>query len=303
MQYHSACLVLLLSAALPLHTLAQAGATNAPEKAVAQPQPAFPVSERSRDREGWVLVDLEIDGNGLVTESRVRESSGSDAFDEAALATLRDWRYGPSSESSSSVLVSFVYERTNPLLRRSFTSRYRKIHKAVDNGDIEQARELLDKARRDRNISSFELAYSYIAEGYIAAGQGDRSEQLNCFRKAMLSNGRWVGDEKYGKLLYATIVLEIQERDYPSALRDYTLLIEAAPGSAAARDLEEVMRQIRPMVENDDSAAPPFMFADLEVVVKTERDGFARNFDNVGPNGSGEIEEREFQRVRERQGQ
>ncbi len=290
-------LALFLSALLPMPALAESAAVEAPAPAVSQPTPVFPVSERNRDRQGWVLVDLEIDELGLVSGSNIRNSSGSDAFDEAALKALDEWRYAPSEQTSRTVLVSFVYSKSNPTLRRNFTSRYKKIHKAVDAGDLDKARRTLRKIRQDKNLSAFELAYSFIAEGRIAAASGDRREQLRCFRLAMLNDGHWVASDTYQDLLYAAVVLEIQEEDYGSALRDFSLLSESAPGRDATKDLENVIQEIRSFVENSESEALPFTFADQEIMVETRRPDWAREQADSRPRqGDNSIEEREFQR-------
>ena len=281
--------------------LAQNEGNNILAQAVAQPKPLFPASERSRHREGWVLVDLTINTEGLISESSVRDSSRSDAFKEAVLTAVRKWQFHPAKENRLTVLVNFVYERPYPRLRRSFIRRYEQIHTAIDNGDLGEAEKILAKIRKSRKVTTFELAYSYIAEGRIAAAQGDSIEQLRCFRKAMLNKGRWVGNNTYRNLLYAAVVLGIQEEDYASALRDYALLTESASGRKTAEDIEDTIHVISTMVENDNSVVPPFMAADLKIDVERERLHRARSSNYNWTRQSNSIAEREYQRMREYQ--
>lgn len=282
--------------------LAQSEVNNTLAQAIAQPKPQFPASERSRYREGWVFVDFTINADGSISESNVRDSSGSDAFNKAALTAVRKWHFHPAKETRLTVLVNFVYERAYPRFRRSFISRYKKIHTAIDNGDLGEADKILARIRKSRRMTAFELAYSYIAEGRIAAERGDSVEQLRCFRKAMLNKGRWVGDDNtYRNLLYAAVVLEIQKEDYASALRDYALLTESASGRKTAENLEDTIHVISTMVENDNSAAPPFMVADLKIDVERERLHKERYSESDWTRQSNSIEEREYQRMKEYQ--
>lgn len=172
-----------------------------------------------------------------------------------------------------------------------------KIHAAIDNGDLREADKILATLRKNRKTTAFGLAYSYIAEVRIAAERGDSVEQLRCFRKAMLNEGRWVGNNTYRNLLYAAVVLEIQQEDYASALRDYALLTESASGRKTAENLEDAIHVISTMVENDNSVAPPFMVADLIIDVERERLYKARSSHSDWRRQSNGLNEREYQRM------
>ena len=52
-----ATLTVALGAALPAHALAQESLLPTPVEATSQAVPLFPSRERSRGREGWVLVE------------------------------------------------------------------------------------------------------------------------------------------------------------------------------------------------------------------------------------------------------
>jgi hypothetical protein len=128
----------------------------------------------------------------------------------------------------------------------------------------------IEAIRIDNNLSAFELAYSFITEGRIAGERGDKVEQLRCFRRAMLNQGRWLKRENYLKLLYATVVLEMQQQDFASALRDYELLTETPTGRKIAVDLEEPIQAVRALVESNDNIPPPYMVANMEMSIEHE---------------------------------
>lgn len=293
-----------LGAALPIHAPAQDSFLPTPIRATTQPLPLFPLRELNRGHEGWVLIDLAVSDEGVVGDARIVESSGSKAFDEVALETLQKWRFDPASRKTiCRVLVNFEFHRTYPRLSRRFLSRYKSAHEAIDNGDLEKAQDLVDKMRHDSKLTVFELAYTNIAAGHVAAERGERAEQLKYFRRAMLNEGRWLENRTYRYLLYAAVVLEIQEEDFASALRDYALLTETSTGREIAADLDEPIRLVRSIIDGDSSVTPPFMVADMEVSVRRERPNQRGNTLGRRDYSGSSIAEREYQRMQKPQKQ
>jgi TonB family protein len=209
-----------------------------------------------------------VNEDGVVVDPSIEDSSRSEDFNEAALNAVRDWRYEPGEEYKSNVLLTFVYDRKPIYLSKKFFSRNAKVHKSIDNGDLDDAQERIEEIRNNDDLTAVELAYSFIAEGRIAAARGDQVEQLRCFRRAMINQGHWLERKSYLNLLYATIVLEIQQQDFTSALRDYVFLTETKAGRKIAANLEEPIQAIRALVESDSNIAPPYMVANVEMSIK-----------------------------------
>ena len=114
-------LVFVPCAVLATVSLAQTDTTGDHVKFIAQPMPKFPMSERSR--EGWVVLDSTIDDNGIVVNLNIKDSSGSDAFNEAALSAVRDWRFESGQGQHLTVLLNFVFDRRQVHLSRQFFSK------------------------------------------------------------------------------------------------------------------------------------------------------------------------------------
>lgn len=57
------------------------------------PQPNYPEASRSRGEQGEVLLKVEVLANGRVGQLEVDKSSGYARLDEAALRTVRNWRF------------------------------------------------------------------------------------------------------------------------------------------------------------------------------------------------------------------
>ena len=177
-------------------------------EAFPQPKPEFPTSERMKSNEGWVAVSHLVGRSGLVSDAWVSESSGNDAFEAAALDAVSTWRYPPGNEREESVLINFVFERQIVTLSRRFISLNEKIHTAIEDGNLDEAQQLLHELRANEELSPYEMAYSHLTEGRLAGAQGEPAGQLRHFRKAMLADGRWLARDNYLASLRAAIILE-----------------------------------------------------------------------------------------------
>lgn len=237
---------------------------------VEQPMPDFPKSELTRGREGWVLLRFAVLEDGTVFSPVVEASSGSEAFNDAATKAVSRWRYIPGQAQTETAILHFVYERKQQYVSKKFFARDRKVHAAIDKGKLDEAQERIDEMRSRDDLTAVELSYTHVAEGRIYEARGNKEGQLDHFRKAMINNGRWLSRNDYLKLLHASVILELQLRDYSSALRDYGILTETDVGRKLASDIEEPMRRIASAVENGAELPPPYAPAELEVFIVRE---------------------------------
>jgi len=264
-------LILALFAILAASALAHAETASSSENLIKQPMPEFPQSELRRAREGWVLVNYSRSDDGSVVNPSIADSSRSEAFNKAALKAVQDWRYEPGEHQEQSALLNFVYDRPHTYVDKKFFYRDGKIHSLIDSDKLEEAQEEIDRVRGSRDLTAIELAYTQIAEARIAGKRGDRAAQLQCFRKAMLNDGRWLSRDTYLKLLRAAVLLEIDQDDLASAVRDYELLTETGAGRELAADLEEPIQAIRARIASGEIAASPHRVAHNIVSVSHER--------------------------------
>jgi len=68
--------------------------------------PEYPASEKAGKLEGEVVVALRIDATGGVQEAHV-EKSLAPAFDEAAVAAVRQWRFEPARRGGQPVAADY----------------------------------------------------------------------------------------------------------------------------------------------------------------------------------------------------
>lgn len=68
----------------------------------------YPSSARQRGIEGYVTLRLDFDARGGLTNSAVASSDPPGVFDQAAMQTIRMWRFSPATFQGSAVPVNGV---------------------------------------------------------------------------------------------------------------------------------------------------------------------------------------------------
>lgn len=80
------------------------------------PRPSYPSISRRMGEQGKVLLRVLVDENGLPQQIEIKQSSGFDRLDKAALASVKQWRFVPGKRGGVAqpmwtiVPVNFVLE-------------------------------------------------------------------------------------------------------------------------------------------------------------------------------------------------
>jgi protein TonB len=65
------------------------------------PKPAYPPLAFKMRIEGKVLLDVEVAETGLVSELRLRQSSGNQMLDQSAIDAVKKWRFVPTNKDGA----------------------------------------------------------------------------------------------------------------------------------------------------------------------------------------------------------
>lgn len=76
---------------------------SAPVKDPTNPRPVYPDLARKRNQEGIARIRCQVNAGGMVTDASLAQSSGHKLLDEAALKTVRKWRFKPAMSNGTAV--------------------------------------------------------------------------------------------------------------------------------------------------------------------------------------------------------
>jgi len=81
------------------------------------PSPSYPAFSRKLGEQGKVLLDVYVNKDGLVDQANISKSSGFSRLDNAALNTVKNWRFVPAKKNGNiegswvQVPINFVLEK------------------------------------------------------------------------------------------------------------------------------------------------------------------------------------------------
>lgn len=67
------------------------------------PEPEYPLAARRRGQEGLVLLNVTVSGAGRATEISLKQSTGYELLDQAAIKAVREWEFEPARIGSVGV--------------------------------------------------------------------------------------------------------------------------------------------------------------------------------------------------------
>lgn len=224
-------------------------------KPVQRTPPRYPPYELEDGRQGWVDLNFVVTKEGEVIEPVIEASSGSRAFERAAIRTVENWRYEPAllngepvQQCKTAVRISFTVEGAEAGVSRGFYRKYKRIGKALDRGEVDSASAELDNALQSKGLSLSELSWLWALKSRIAEIQGDREMQLVAVRRALAIPSGFVPDQQRAGLLTTHIALAILKSNFAEALDAYSEL--KAIDGADTSELDPVIRHIQSLVDS-----------------------------------------------------
>ena len=138
-----------------------------PPSFVDRAAPAYPIISAERGREGWVAVDFMVDPSGTPYEVVVRDSSGDTYMESSSIRAIQQSTFSPALLNGEAVHSSYSNRYAFNLVRPSqlqySNPQYQLFHAAIDEANIEEARDLLNDMNRNQVFHN-----SMVAQGQYA---------------------------------------------------------------------------------------------------------------------------------------
>jgi TonB family protein len=229
-------------------------------------EPRYPEEAMQRGREGWVIVSYIVAEDGNVIEPMIEDSTGDAAFEDAALAAVRRWRYEPATangapveQSMTRARIVFALQGAEPGVSREFRRNLDQIEAALAAGDLTRVEQILmelEFATR-RNLTE-DAWYSWSKFVYLdASGSADTDAKIESLRRALGYVVDYLAPDTFVAAAQQLYALEVKSFDLGGArttyarLRDSSTAKKSANYAQALAALEPSYRQI-----NDLIAAP-----------------------------------------------
>lgn len=81
---------------------------NAEASELNNPAPAYPQASRRMGEKGTVTLEILVKANGTVGDIKVKKSTGFKRLDDAAVRTIRRWKFHPATQAG--VAIDYWYE-------------------------------------------------------------------------------------------------------------------------------------------------------------------------------------------------
>jgi TonB family protein len=190
---------------------------------------AYPSEEEKSGREGWVELNMMIDPKGKPYEVMVADSSGSRAFEKAAVKWLQEMSFEPARrgetpiDSSYMLKMKFAIRDLAKGASEEFVSVYRSFSKAVQAGDRVKADVLFGRLHAE---NLYESSFENFGKFFYHKQWGTPADQLRDLRLAIAGERRpeYLPKDAFTTALYAMFGLEAAASDFGSALATWRIL-------------------------------------------------------------------------------
>lgn len=187
-----ACLFAIAAAfATPLALADESAQHRISAKPIERSAPRYPVHELRRNQQGWVVLNYVVTDDGRVVEPVVAQSSGSRAFEDAAMYTVKTWRFEPArlngepvQPCKTKVRIALAMKGAEAKVSWPFYAKYRKMENTLDESDVDDATAALHTASASEGLSLAEMSWLWAFQARLAGIEGDRAPQLAALRRA-----------------------------------------------------------------------------------------------------------------------
>ena len=233
--------------------------TTVRAKVIARTPPAYPRFELQAGKEAWVHVAYCIDESGKPQNITVLDSVGGHKFDRAASKTVEKWKFEPalvdgtpSWQSGNQAYISFAIEDNEKGASRYFVKRFRTISRFLNEGELEEADKRFHQLLDNYDLSLYELTKLWEQRVRYESLKGDMHKLDIALHRATASDGRWIDNASYIRLLKIRVRVEANIGQFHAAKRVFnTLIAVAGEGSEEVASLRPLINEVQNLIDSD----------------------------------------------------
>lgn len=215
----------------------------------------YPALTAIKGEEGWVVLNLCITPEGEVADPIVKDSSGVEVFERAALEGIRKkGKFQPATVQGEPVhqcmdytVIYVVPGQTGA--RTSFLRSYRKLQSLIQEGDLDGAEERLEELGKG-TWTLYESSWIQMARASLAQQRGELGKAAAHLRSALMGKGSYLDDSRaYRMAIKNLFQLQLATRQYRTALGTWAEIEELGLQSGSTQ-LEALAAELHDLVDS-----------------------------------------------------
>lgn len=230
-------------------------------KGIELAQPAYPKSKQRVGAEGWVNVSLMVDPTGNPYEITVSDSTGTEAFERAAVRAIENSTFQPATlngqpiDAGHHLKVKFELEGGQPGARPRFISVYQTLNTAIRDQDREEAEAQLEELSALSIHNLYEDAYLNLGRYTYYQRWGTREQQLNALTRAIAHEKKegYLPSTLFKSALLTSFRLQVALQDFGGAMKTWAKLKDLDLDAEQHASGQRVMDQL--LILKDDERA------------------------------------------------
>jgi TonB family protein len=220
--------------------------------------PVYPGTAAMNRREGWVVLSYVVTTEGAVTEPMIEDSSGSEAFERAALRAVTSWKYSPATNNGQPVehamtktRIQFQLEDGVDGVTPGAMRKFRQISSLMDEGKFAEAEPLVAELEFGERANLYEDAWFWwIKFVYLQkSGSTDEEEMRKSLRRAIGYQEEYLAPAQYVQAAHSLFVLDVRAKDVSSAIATFAKLRDAKAAMRRAENYAAAIEALTPTYE------------------------------------------------------
>ena len=195
--------------------------------------PVYPKMAELRGIEGWVYLGFNIKADGSTDNIEVLGSSIEEYFDDAAVEAVQARTYKPATrngipvmEGNRTFLYGFIMESSSGGVSNTFLTTYKKASDAIEDQDLELAKNLIDELDSYRKRRLAEVCYLDALKANYFDKKGDTQATLRHVERALMMADDVASKDIYINLLKQGVVDNGKAGKFHTSLEHYNTLLE-----------------------------------------------------------------------------
>lgn len=220
--------------------------------------PRYPRDALRRGTEGWVVAHFTVTEEGKTDNIAIVKTSIEGVFEKEAIKTINGWTYTPATlngvavpQSTRSIRMIFRIVNDKVVASRKFLKLYRQALKAMQDGDLVTAKDLIDQLDANQKRLLTEVCYLDVLKSVYWQKMGDDRAQLKHVEHALVIADEVAKKGMYISLLRQAIAGNAMASNYAAVLKHHENLMEVLPDLAPDDPVNRIVDDVNRILAGD----------------------------------------------------